>query len=391
MTNGFGPGSHPGRRLSAAAALVLAGALAGGLGAHALLSANAPPTTTGNGAQGVPVRPGQPAGGRTVAIGRGPANAASIAGKVGPALVDINTTVGYQDAQAAGTGMVLTPTGEVLTNNHVISGATSISVTDVGNGKTYPATVVGYDKRDDIAVLALRGAGGLASVQIASGGARVGDGVVGIGNAGGSGGPPSYAAGVVTATGQTITASDSSDGTSEELTGLLETNANIVAGDSGGPLANTQGQVVGMDTAASAHYRLSQTSQGFAIPISDALQIAHQIETGHATSRIHVGPTAMLGVGVRPDNAAGSGPSGFDGAGQGALVVQVFAPGPAAAAGISAGDTITSAAGHAIASAGGLSAVILQQQPGDTIRVRYVDQTGATHTTTVHLASGPPQ
>ena len=309
----------------------------------------------------------------------GPGDAASIAQIVGAGVVDINTTIGYQNARAAGTGMVLTSTGEILTNNHVISGATRISVTDVGNGRTYRATVVGYDKSDDVAVLQLQGASGLTTIRPATSAVGVGAGVVGVGNAGGTGGAPSYAGGVVTAVDQSITASDASDGTSEQLTGLLQTNANIVAGDSGGPLANTHGEVVGMDTAASAGTRFSQTSDGFAIPIATALQIAGQIEAGEASATVHIGPTAMLGVSVQPD-------------GQGGVVVaDVVSGGAAEAAGITAGDTVVSVAGQSVSSATDLSGVLRQQRPDTNVTVVYLDGAGTQHTTTVHLEVGPPQ
>jgi S1-C subfamily serine protease len=391
-----GPPRQPRRGIAAAAALVLVGAVAGGVGANQLFTPGSTATTASTGVQpqqvqpAPPIQQSQPFGGTSGTSADGPTNAASIASKVSPAIVDINTTLGYQGGQAAGTGMVLTSTGEILTNNHVISGATSISVTDVGNGKTYTATVVGYDKSDDIAVLQLHGATGLATVTTASSAAQSGDGVVGIGNAGGAGGTPSFAAGDITATSQTITASDGSDGTSEQLTGLLETDAAIVAGDSGGPLVNTSGQVVGMDTAASAGFRFSQTSQAYAIPIAAALQIAQQIEAGQASSTVHIGATAMLGVGIQPYSTTGDGSSTSSG-GQGAAVAQVLRGGPAAKAGISAGDTITAVAGQPITSAADLSRAVLQQQPGSTVTVRYLNAAGASHTATVHLTNGPPQ
>ena len=145
----------------------------------------------------------------------------AIAQGVNPGLVDINTTLSYQGEQAAGTGMVLTSNGEVLTNNHVIDGATSISVTDVGNGKTYTASVVGYDRSHDIAVIQLNNASGLQTVTLGdSSNVSVGQAVVAIGNAGGTGGTPSAVGGSITALNQSITASDSGDGTSETLSGL---------------------------------------------------------------------------------------------------------------------------------------------------------------------------
>ena len=130
----------------------------------------------------------------------GPADAAAIASRVDPGLVDVNITVDYGRAQGAGTGMVVSPDGLVLTNNHVIDGATSISVTDVGNGKTYRARVAGYDQGKDVAILKLSGATGLQTVTIAHPSkVSAGQEVVGIGNAGGTGGTPSYAGGSVPA------------------------------------------------------------------------------------------------------------------------------------------------------------------------------------------------
>jgi hypothetical protein len=152
----------------------------------------------------------------------GPSDANAIADKIDPGLVDINTTLGYQQEQAAGTGIVLSSNGEILTNNHVIDGATSISVTDVGSGKTYTASVVGYDRTKDIAVLQLKNASGLQTATLGnSSNASVGEDVVGVGNAGGTGGTPSAAGGTVTALNQSITASDEGDGTSEQLSGLI--------------------------------------------------------------------------------------------------------------------------------------------------------------------------
>ena len=178
---------------------------------------------------------------------------ASVAAKVSPGLVDVNTVLGYQGARAAGTGIVLTSDGEVLTNHHVIEGATSITVTDIGNGKTYNASVVGYDGTHDIAVLKLKDASGLQTAKTGnSDKVKLGDQVVGIGNAGGVGGTPSFAAGQVTGLNQAITATDESGQDPEHLTGLIQTDANIQAGDSGGPLANASGEVIGVDTAGSS-------------------------------------------------------------------------------------------------------------------------------------------
>ena len=192
---------------------------------------------------------------------------------------------------------MLTSNGEILTNNHVVDGATKISVTDIGNGKTYAATVVGYDLGHDIAVLQLQGASGLKTAQLATSKPSVGEAVVAIGNAGGTGGTPTSAGGSVTALGQSITASDELTGSSEQLSGLIEVNSNVEAGDSGGPLVNAAGQVIGMDTAASQSFAFSaQGNAGFAIPISTAIPVAKDIEAGQAGATVHIGSTAFLGV-----------------------------------------------------------------------------------------------
>ena len=249
-------------------------------------------------------------GGSTTGSGA-PADVSGVAAKVSSDLVDINTNLSYESEQAAGTGIVLTSNGEVLTNNHVIDGATSISVTDVGNGQTYKGNVVGYDRTGDVAVVQLVGASGLKTAKISSSEPSVGEGVVGVGNAGGTGGTPSSAGGSVTALGQSITASDSGGGNSENLTGLIETNCDIQPGDSGGALVESDGEVVGMDTAASTDStELGGGAQAYAIPIDTALSIAKSIEEGRASSTIHIGATGFLGVQVQDSSDGGSGSSG---------------------------------------------------------------------------------
>ncbi len=240
----------------------------------------------------------------------GPSDVSAIAAKVDPGLVDINTTLGYQQEQAAGTGIVLSSGGIVLTNNHVIDGATSISVTDIGNHKTYTASVVGYDRTGDIAVLQLHNASGLQT-------ANLGKLVQHLGGRGRRGRRQRRRDGRHAQRGRRHRhgaqpvdhRQDQGDGTSEQLSGLIETNANIQPGDSGGALVNTSGQVIGMDTAASAGFSFqsngqSQGNQGFAIPINTALSIARSIEAGNGSSTIHIGPTAFLGVEISPSGSS---------------------------------------------------------------------------------------
>ena len=335
---------------------------------------------------------------------------AQIASKVDPGLVNVVSTLGYQNGEAAGTGMVLTSTGEVLTNNHVIDGATSIKVTDVGSGRTYSAKVVGYDKTRDVAVLQLANASGLQTVSLSSSGVQSGQKVVALGNAGGKGGTPSVARGKVTATGRTITASDESAGNAERLHGLIQTNAGIQPGDSGGPLVNTQGDVVGMNTAASSNISTTAfgtqshqaATQAFAIPISQATTIAGQIEAGKASSTVHIGASAFLGVEVSPSGGSsatpGSGGNGgfysggygsSTGSATGAAVAGVLNGSAAAQAGLAQGDVITSVAGHAVKADTDVSSALAQHHPGDKISISWTGQEGQSHTATVTLGNGP--
>ncbi|MGF1430510.1 S1C family serine protease [Kitasatospora sp. LaBMicrA B282] len=330
-----------------------------------------------------------------------PANAV---GKAEAGLVIINTTVGYQGARAAGTGVVLNANGEILTNNHVIDGATAITATDVGNGRTYTATVVGYDRTGDLAVLQLKNASGLTTAKLGdSGKVAVGDGVTAIGNAGGTG-MPTAAAGNVTALNQSITASDESTGSAEQLTGMIQVDANVQPGDSGGALLDSSGAVIGIDTAGSDTQGGGQQgpAQGFAIPIGTALPIAQQIAAGKASTEVHIGPTAFLGLEVATDSSSGAGNGGGDGTGDGSggaaggagsgggvLVAGVIAGSPAAQAGITQGDEITSVDGHTLAGPDSLTRLMTSQTPGNHVTVQWLDANGAQHSATVTLATGP--
>ncbi len=336
-------------------------------------------------------------------------SAQAIAGKVDAAVVDIDTKLSYQGAAAAGTGMILTSNGEILTNNHVVDGATSITATVVATGKTYTAKVVGTDATDDVAVIQLQGASGLSTIDAAdSSKVSTGDQVVAIGNAGGTGGTPSVVSGSVTDTNQSITASDESGSDAEQLSGLIQTDAPIVAGDSGGPLVNTDGQVIGMDTAASSQNQFAASSSvGFAIPINHALSIAKQIEAGQSSSKIHIGETAFLGVELAPDTsstsgtgsssngfgsglgASGNSSSGSSSSTNGVVIQGVVTGSPADQAGLAAGDTITAFGGKAVDSQKTLSSLTQAHHPGDRVSVSWTDSSGASHSATVTLVVGP--
>jgi S1-C subfamily serine protease len=348
-------------------------------------------------------------------------SSAQIASKVDPSLVDVTSTLGYQDASAMGTGIVLSSNGLVLTNNHVINGATSISVTDIGNGQTYKATVVGYDESQDIAVLQLTGASGLTTANLGnSSSVTVGDTVTGIGNAGGKGGTPSVASGSVVALDQAITASDESSGTSENLTGLIESNADIQPGDSGGPLVNSSGQIVGVDTAASSGYQFSGASgsgngssgggggygnggfgssgsgssnadggssaqgsatQGYSIPIDTALSIAHEIEAGTASSTVHIGTTAFIGIEIATTQTGST---------QGVEIAGAQAGTPAAEAGLAQGDVITAINGQSVTTGTQITDMLVGEHPGDKVTITWTAaDTGQSQTSTITLGTGP--
>lgn len=328
------------------------------------------------------VAPVDPSG--WAAYGRGrqflaalPLDPSAMVAQVGPQVVNINTKLGYNNAVGAGTGIVIDPNGVVLTNNHVIAGATDINAFSVGSGQTYGVDVVGYDRTQDVAVLQLRGAGGLPSAAI-GGGVAVGEPVVAMGNSGGQGGTPRAVPGRVVALGQTVQASDSLTGAEETLNGLIQFDAAIQPGDSGGPVVNGLGQVVGMNTAASDNFQLSQGGQGFAIPIGQAMAIAGQIRSGGGSPTVHIGPTAFLGLGVVDNN------------GNGARVQRVVGSAPAASLGISTGDVITAVDGAPINSATAMADALNGHHPGDVISVTWQTKSGGTRTGNVTLAEGPP-
>jgi len=315
--------------------------------------------------------------------------AGSVTAKVDPGLVDIDTDLGLQNGEAAGTGMVVTAGGLAITNNHVIDGATRITATDVGNGETYTAHVVGYDHGHDIALLQLEGASGLKTVSFAgAGSARVGESVATIGNAGGAGGTPSATAGRIAALQRSITAGDEVDGSQEHLGGLIQIDGDLQPGDSGGPLVDEQGEVIGMDTAASSTFQLqTSTDEGFAIPIEQVLTIARQIHAGEGSTAIHIGATGMLGVFVQGRGGEGEG----EDEAEGALVENVISGTPAASSGLEAGDTITALDGSSVSTPTALTELILQRHPGESMRITWRTPAGAQQSATVTLASGPPQ
>jgi len=382
----------------AAAVALLAGGLGAGLGA-----AFGGGGSSSSAVQQLPASSSTPSSTSSPsATASGSRSVASIAASVEPGVVDIQTSIvsvgGVE--QAAGTGMIVTPSGEVLTNNHVVEDASSIKVSIEGRSGTYTAKVLGTDVTQDVALLQIEGVSNLPYVTLGNSSAvAVGEQVVAIGNALGLGGKPSVVSGSISATNRTITASDSTGAIPETLHGLLETSAQIAPGDSGGPLVNTKGQVIGMDTAA-ASADGSGATIGFAIPINTAKTIVQQIERGQASSTVTIGDSPFLGVYQVPSSPSG-GIGGFGslpGSGSnttpststaGVTISGVIQASPAAKAGLQGGDVITSVNGHTTDTWSALQSAIAAEKPGDQLTVHYVDQSGTSHTATVQLAGLP--
>jgi S1-C subfamily serine protease len=336
---------------------------------------------------------------------------------VAPGVVDVDASLPYLDETAEGTGFVIdAAAGLVLTNNHVIDGATSVTVTPVSSGRHYQAEILGYDRADDVALLRLPHATGLRAVTIGdSSHVTVGTPVLAIGNEGGQGGSPTVAPGVISNLDRTIRASDQTAALLETLFGMLQTTADIRPGDSGGPLADAAGQVIGIDTAAGG----TTVYSGYAIPIRQALTIASQIAARRAGPGIQIGLPGFLGALVPASGSTdprrqasqqqrepGSVPSSDGGcvtgaastvpaqiapARSGALVDGVLCGTVAASAGLLAGDVITSFDGRLVATPAALTALLGRCRPGQAVSLAWVSPGGSLHTALLTLGTGPAQ
>lgn len=288
-----------------------------------------------------------------------------------PGLVIINSSL--INGTSAGTGFVIdADKGIVLTNYHVVEDTETVVVTVADSGTQYEATVLGHDASRDIAVLQISGASDLTAVTIADGTVSVGDSITMMGNSEGQG-YISELEGKVTGTDQTITARDSASSSSGEvLNNLIETDADVVSGYSGGVMLNSDGEVVGITVAASSG-TTSDTVYGYAIPIETGVQVADQVLTGESSGTVVVGRSAALGIQVT-DSASSAGATG-------ATVSNVISGSAAEAAGLQAGDIITAVNGEAISSASALSEKIQTFSVGDTVTLTIVRGTQTTDLT----------
>jgi serine protease Do len=295
-----------------------------------------------------------------------PVDAIALTSAVEPAVARIDTTIPSQSAIGTGTGVVIDAGGAVLTNFHVVQGAQDVGVNVAG--RSFAADLLGYSRGDDIAVLQLRGASGLPVAPLGDiGEVANGEQVVALGNAEGSARPLTREAGTVTGLDRSITAEDDLTGADEQLNGLIEFAAPVRAGDSGGPVVDDAGRVVGITTAATVNYRMGPAGQGFAIPINRATAIANQIRSGAPSDTIHIGPPSLLGVGI---------PTAGRGDQRGVRVSEVLSGGPADQVGIRGGDLLTTVGGVPVDSATALTDVLDRRYPGDAVDVTWIDQGG---------------
>lgn len=393
------PPRRRGRRILSFAIVAILGVAIGAIAAFGVAHNNA---RQPSGATGVVPTPGS---------GQAPVqntrtsriNVPAIAKAITPSVVNITSKLQYENATAEGTGVVISSSGLVLTNNHVIYRSTKVTADVGGTGRTFSVRVLGTDKTNDVALLQLQDASGVRAAPIGDASkVALGDPVVAIGNLGGQGGEPTVTQGSITALNRTITAGDQGGGNTETLHGVLQTDAAIGSGDSGGPLVNASGQVIGMDTAAATSNTAGSGHIGFAIRINNALAIARQIAAGHGSSTIQIGLPAFLGVSVCPSMsqaaecmaANGLSDRGFGNTPiapvrSGALIQNALPGTPAQSVGISSGDVITGLGGSRITSADSLTRAMRSHRPGDTVSVTWVDTNGQRHAATVRLTTGP--
>ena len=339
---------------AAAAVSLFTGVVGGVIGAN--LANDDTPVTAGVGTDAtntsLPSGPSSAVGGPVLDV-------AGILRKVEPATVAIQASGRLGTGQ--GTGIVISADGEVLTNAHVVEGATTIRVTLLGQNQSRTATLVGADSFSDIALLRINDASDLPTADLGSSAAvKVGDDVVAVGNALGLRGDPTVTRGIVSALNRSL----------DTLTGLIQTDAAINPGNSGGPLANNKGQVIGINTAVAGR---GGQNIGFAIPIDSARTILDQLRSGQA-------PQAVGYLGVSTSDPADNS--------RGAEVVDLVAGGPAAKGGLRIGDVVTDINGQQVVGSKGLVGVLRQLKPGTRVTVT-VERSGDSEKLTVTLGERP--
>jgi serine protease Do len=300
---------------------------------------------------------------------------AGVVERVAPAVVSIVTETrvsnsysyyGESYAQAAGTGMIVTSDGYILTNKHVIEGARKIQVI-MDSGEVYDdVEIVGKDPLNDVAYLKIKNVSDLPTVTLGdSKYLAVGEPVLAIGNALGAF-QNSVTSGIISGLGRSITAADEDGNNSEELSDLIQTDAAINPGNSGGPLVNAAGEVIGINSAASTDYN----NLGFSIPISATKGMLNSIMQNGKAVRAYVG---IAYQNITPEianenNLPVSSGAWISNSGRASIATG----GPAEKAGLKEGDIITKIDGVEIGKAGSLSTLVSEHMAGETVEFEFI-------------------
>ena len=347
--------------LSSRIGLLLVAALIGGLAGHYASSSS----TNGNGLtiQSVTNSPG-------AAILPNGESIPKLVQRLLPSVVSIDVTGAAGEDQ--GTGMIISSTGLVITNNHVISSATSggtITVTRSGTTKKLPATLIGTNPINDVALIRINNISGLPAISFGnSKQLNVGDAVVAIGNALGlAAGTPTVTTGIVSALGRTVTASSSAS--TETLNDMIQTDAAINPGNSGGPLLDSAGNVIGMNTAVAGTLPDGSSAQniGFAIPAANIQALLKQLIAGQTV----INHGAYMGVEIESLTPALQQQYHFS-VSSGAVIMSVVAGTAAANAGLKQGDIIVGINGTKIGGGADVQQVISYRHPGDLVTLSIV-------------------
>lgn len=360
--------STPGRLKAWLPVAIVAALIGGAIGAG--VTALADNNSNGNG-DNVTIHESAAAPGAAVLSGN--VTIPQLVNKVIHSVVSIDVKSGNNEDE--GTGMIITSDGEVLTNNHVIElysegGNTgSITVTEYGQTKALPTTLVGYDQAKDVALLKINGASDLPTVTFGnSGKAVVGDAVVAIGNALGlAAGTPTVTQGIISALGRSVTAGGEGTQT-ETLQNMIQTDAAINPGNSGGPLIDTSGQVIGMNTAVAGTSSDGTSSQniGFAIPAASVETLISELQKGGQSGN----GGGYLGVDITTLTPALRSQYGFTPT-TGAVILSVVSGSPASKAGLVQGDVIVNINGTDITSSDDLQKVVQNAKAGQSVSITY--------------------
>jgi putative serine protease PepD len=281
---------------------------------------------------------------------------AQVVNKLADSVVTINSQVNDESGQgeASGTGVVLTSDGEILTNAHVVEGATKVSVRFAGETEPRTATVLASDPGNDLALLKIDATNLKPATFAQPGTIRIGDQVIAIGYALALDGGPSVTSGIISALKRTIITE------SGALNGLIQTDTAISSGNSGGPLVNLRGEVVGINTAvARSDVNQAATNIGFSISVDEIGPVLEQLRS-QASGEIRQEGFLGVGLAARTDG------------GQGAIITSVQPDSPASLAGIQEEDIVLSVDGEPIDGQAGLVAAIRDAAPGQTVEIEIL-------------------